>query len=104
MKRISKTYRLSIETIEKIEKLRKAEPKKELTATDIIEIAIKEKEKKINMEEKIIIDRMDAEEFLAMLTDAAKQSNQTRYLSTTQIISNIAEDFKELCKLEEYDK
>jgi hypothetical protein len=44
MKRISKTYRLSIETIEKIEKLRKAEPEKKFTATDIIEIAIKKME------------------------------------------------------------
>lgn len=51
------------------------------------------------MKEKIIIDRMDAEEFLEMLTDATKQSNPTRYLSTKQIIKNIAEDFKELCKL-----
>lgn len=51
------------------------------------------------MEEKIIIDRMDAEEFLEMLTDAAKQSNQTHYFSTAHIIKNIAEDFKELCKL-----
>lgn len=41
MKRIPKTYRLSAETLENIEKLRKAEPKKELTATDIIEIAIR---------------------------------------------------------------
>lgn len=48
MKRISKTYRLNIETIEKIEKLRKAEPQKELTATDIIEIAIKKMEEKEN--------------------------------------------------------
>lgn len=48
MKRIPKTYRLSIETIESIEKLRNAEPEKELTATDIIEIAIRkmEEEKK----------------------------------------------------------
>ncbi len=28
------------------------------------------------MEDKIIIDRMDAEEFLAMLMDAAKQDNR----------------------------
>lgn len=48
MKRISKTYRLSIETIEKIEKLQKAEPKKGLTATDIIEIAIRKMEVKKN--------------------------------------------------------
>lgn len=51
------------------------------------------------MEEKIIIDRMDVEEFLEMLTDAAKQTNTTHYLSTEKIIKNIAEDFKELCKL-----
>lgn len=51
------------------------------------------------MEDKIIIDRMDAEEFLAMLMDAAKQHNPTRYYSTNQIIENIAEDFKELCKM-----
>ena len=44
MKRISKTFRLSTETIEKIEKLRKAEPEKELTATDIIEIAVRKLE------------------------------------------------------------
>nr|DAN63990.1 MAG TPA: hypothetical protein [Inoviridae sp.] len=48
MKRISKTYRLSIETIEKIEKLQKAKPQKELTATDIIEIAVKKMEEKEN--------------------------------------------------------
>jgi hypothetical protein len=52
------------------------------------------------MEDKIIIDRMDAEEFLAMLMDAAKQHNPNRYYSTTQIIKNIAEDFKELCKMD----
>lgn len=51
------------------------------------------------MEDKIIIDRMDAEEFLAMLMDAAKQSNPTRYYSTVQIIENIISEFKELCKL-----
>lgn len=51
------------------------------------------------MEDKIIIDRMDAEEFLAMLMDAAKQPHPTRYYNTTQIIENIAEDFKELCNL-----
>lgn len=56
------------------------------------------------MEDKIIIDRMDAEEFLAMLTDAAKQNNPTRYFSTAQIIKNIAEDFKELCKMENRDE
>ena len=31
------------------------------------------------MEDKIIIDRMDAEEFLAMLMDAAKQDNPTQH-------------------------
>ena len=46
---------------------------------------------------KIIIDRMDAEEFLSMLMDAAEQNKPTRYYSTAQIIKNIAEDFKELC-------
>lgn len=46
MKRISKTYRLSKETLEKIENLRKAEPEKELTATDIIEIAVRKMEVK----------------------------------------------------------
>ena len=51
------------------------------------------------MEDKIIIDRMDAEEFLAMLMDAAKQDNPTQYYSTTQIIENIANEFKNLCKL-----
>lgn len=51
------------------------------------------------MEDKIIIDRMDAEEFLAMLMDAAKQHKPTRYYSTAQIIKNIAEDFKELCNM-----
>lgn len=51
------------------------------------------------MEDKIIIDRMDAEEFLTMLMDAAKQNNQTRYYSTAQIIENIASEFRNLCKL-----
>ena len=51
------------------------------------------------MEDKIIIDRMDAEEFLAMLMDAAKQDNPTRYYSTAQIIENIASEFRNLCKL-----
>ena len=50
-------------------------------------------------DDKIIIDRMDAEEFLSMLMDAAKQDKPTRYYSTAQIIKNIAEDFKDLCKL-----
>lgn len=56
-------------------------------------------EKGIIMEDKIIIDRMDAEEFLAMLMDAAKQDNPTQYYSTAQIIENIASEFKNLCKL-----
>ena len=51
------------------------------------------------MEDKIIIDRMGAEEFLAMLMDAAKQDNPTQYYSTAQIIENIASEFKNLCKL-----
>ena len=51
------------------------------------------------MDDKIIIDRMDAEEFLSMLMDAAKQDNPTRYYSTVQVIENIANDFKDLCKL-----
>ena len=42
------------------------------------------------MDDKIIIDRMDAEEFLSMLMDAAKQDNPTRYYSAAQIIENIA--------------
>ena len=47
-----------------------------------------------------IIDRMDAEEFLSMLMDAAMQGdNVTQYYSTTQIIENIANEFKDLCKL-----
>ena len=47
-----------------------------------------------------VIDRMDAEEFLSMLTDAAMQGdNVTQYYSTTQIIENIANEFKDLCKL-----
>lgn len=51
-------------------------------------------------DDKIIIDRMDAEEFLSMLTDAAMQGdNVTQYYSTTQIIENIANEFKDLCKL-----
>lgn len=50
--------------------------------------------------EKITIDRMDAEEFLEMLMDAAKQTdNPTRYYTVTQIIENIANEFKNLCKL-----
>lgn len=51
------------------------------------------------MNDKIIIDRMEAEEFLSMLIDAAKQVNPTRYYSTSQIIENIANEFKGLCKL-----
>lgn len=51
------------------------------------------------MDDKIIIDRMDAEEFLSMLMDAANQDNPTRYYSAAQIIENIANDFKDLCKL-----
>lgn len=51
------------------------------------------------MENKIVIDRMEAEEFLEMLMDAAKQDNPTRYYSTAQIIKNIADEFKTLCKL-----
>ena len=51
------------------------------------------------MEDKIIIDRIDAEEFLEMLMDAAKQDNPTQYCSTTQIIENIASEFKTLCEL-----
>ena len=42
-----------------------------------------------------------SEEFLAMLMDAAKQPNPTRYYSTTQIIENIASEFRELCKMGE---
>lgn len=34
------------------------------------------------MNDKIIIDRMDAEEFLSMLVDAAKQDNPTRYFGS----------------------
>ena len=45
------------------------------------------------MNDKIIIDRMDAEEFLSMLVDAAKQDNPTRYYSAAQVIENIANDF-----------
>ena len=51
------------------------------------------------MNDKIIIDRMDAEEFLSMLVDAAKQDNPTRNYSAAQVIENIANDFKDLCKL-----
>lgn len=51
------------------------------------------------MDDKIIIDRIDAEEFLAMLMDAAKQADPTRYYSATQIIENITSEFKELCRL-----
>lgn len=52
------------------------------------------------MDDKIIIDRMDAEEFLSMLMDTAMQGdNVTQYYSTTQIIENIANEFKDLCKL-----
>jgi hypothetical protein len=56
-------------------------------------------EKGIIMEDKIIIDRMDAEEFLEMLMDAANQDNQNQYYSTAQIIENIANEFKTLCEL-----
>ena len=52
------------------------------------------------MEYTIIIERMDAAEFLSMLMDAAMQGdNVTQYYSTTQIIENIANEFKDLCKL-----
>lgn len=51
------------------------------------------------MNEKIIIDRMDAEEFLAMLIDITEEKNPTRYYNTAQLVKNIAEDFKELCKM-----
>ena len=51
------------------------------------------------MDDKIIIDRMEAEEFLSMLMDAAKQDNPAHYYSAAQIIENIANDFKDLCKL-----
>lgn len=51
MKRISKTYRLSAETLEKIDELRKENPEKEYTATDVIEIAIRRtKNEKGNLE------------------------------------------------------
>ena len=53
------------------------------------------------MDDKIIINRTDAEEFLAMLTDAAKQPNPTYYYTTTQIIENIASEFRGLCKMGE---
>ena len=56
-------------------------------------------EKGIIMEDKIIIDRMDAEEFLKMLMDAANQDNPNQYYSTAQIIENIANEFKTLCEL-----
>ena len=53
------------------------------------------------MDDKIIIDRMDAEEFLSMLTDAAMQGdNVTQYYSTTWIIEETSpNEFKDLCKL-----
>ena len=51
------------------------------------------------MNDKIIIDRVDADEVLSMLVDAAKQDNPTRYYSAAQVIENIANDFKDLCKL-----
>jgi hypothetical protein len=56
-------------------------------------------EKGIIMEDKIIIDRMDAEEFLEMLMDAANQDDPNQYYSTAQIIENIANEFKTLCEL-----
>ena len=47
-----------------------------------------------------ILSVENAEEFLSMLTDAAMQGdNVTQYYSTTQIIENIANEFKDLCKL-----
>lgn len=36
------------------------------------------------MEDKIIIDRMDAEEFLEMLMDAANQDNPNQYYSNSE--------------------
>ena len=47
----------------------------------------------------VLVCPLDAEEFLSMLMDAAKQDNPTRYYSAAQIIENIANDFKDLCKL-----
>ncbi len=50
------------------------------------------------MEDKIIIDRMDAKNSRNVM-DAAKQDNPTQYYSTAQIIENIASEFKNLYKL-----
>lgn len=49
--------------------------------------------------EKIIIDRMEAEDFLAMILDITKQKNINQYYSTAQILENIANEFRDMCKL-----
>lgn len=60
MKRTPKTYRLSAETLEKIEKLRTTEPEKNLTATDIIETAIR----RMDMQTYYIRDNEHAEKII----------------------------------------
>ena len=52
------------------------------------------------MNEKIIIDRMDAEEFYRMLiedADAVRRSKTLHSAAEERIILNIANDFRELC-------
>ena len=49
------------------------------------------------MTEKIIIDRMDAEEFFRTLIDDANRIGRYPHLDTEQILRNIARDFQELC-------
>lgn len=47
--------------------------------------------------DKIEIDRMDAEEFYRMIMDDAKSASKRQYFSTTQLLENLANDFRELC-------
>lgn len=49
--------------------------------------------------DKITIDRMDAEEFYRTLMDDAKRARASnrQYYSTSQLLENIANDFRELC-------
>lgn len=51
------------------------------------------------MNDKIIIDRMDAEEFYRMLMDDAKRVRTQKYqfFTTPKLLENRANDFRELC-------
>lgn len=51
------------------------------------------------MNDKIIIDRMDAEEFYRMLMDDAKRVRTQKYqfFTVPKLLEDIANDFRELC-------